>query len=76
MSALRGCDLHGEWVEDGTTDDCPECLVEQWRTWWFLHDETGEIIHVSVGTIIEPIRGFRDYVVLRGDELARTAALS
>lgn len=29
MSAIRDCEKHGEWVDDGTTIDCPECLAEK-----------------------------------------------
>jgi len=29
MSAARECLIHGEWVDDGTTDDCPECLADR-----------------------------------------------
>jgi hypothetical protein len=28
MSAARICERHGEWVDDGTTTECPECLAE------------------------------------------------
>lgn len=28
MSAARDCPVHGAWVDDGTTDDCPECVAE------------------------------------------------
>lgn len=29
MSAIQHCRIHGEWVEDGTTDDCPECIADR-----------------------------------------------
>lgn len=32
VSASRTCPEHGVWVDDGTTESCPECLAEvpQW----------------------------------------------
>jgi hypothetical protein len=28
VSLVRACAVHGEWVDDGTTETCPECLAE------------------------------------------------
>jgi hypothetical protein len=33
MSAAQTCEKHGEWVDDGTTDDCPECIAEAMASW-------------------------------------------
>lgn len=36
MTAARACLQHGEWVDDGTTDGCPECLA----SWMYLYGRT------------------------------------
>lgn len=35
---LRDCPKHGEWVDDGTTDDCPECIAED-----YLYEEARRV---------------------------------
>ena len=42
MSGAENCSLHGEYVDDGTTDECPECyadrLVAEFKQNWPAED--------------------------------------
>jgi hypothetical protein len=65
-SPLRNCETHGEWVDDGTTDICPECLAEQGFTLEHSASRTADRIRAVAPGLLAEERPFVAEIVRTG----------